>query len=137
MSKMGVENRIFVRLLIQRTSTKNFYFIPSPQSAVRVLYLVRVSYPAVHIFQSAFYTWSICYTQSAVRSPCFILTVHLKVYQNVIAKHCASQGLIPQDLLSHIHVPKVSFLHSFYCCCFISAYSFHNYLSLCGSWQKK
>ena len=35
MSKMGVENSIFVRLLIQRTSTKNFYFIPSPQSAVR------------------------------------------------------------------------------------------------------
>ena len=23
------------------------------------------------------------------------------------------------------------------CCCFISAYSFHNYLSLYGSWQKK
>ena len=41
----GPENSIFVRLLIQRTSTKNFYFIPSPQSAVRVLYLVRVLYP--------------------------------------------------------------------------------------------
>ena len=61
MSKMGEENSIFVRLLIQRTSTKNFYFIPSPQSAVRVLYLVR-------IFQSAFYTLSVFHTQSAVRS---------------------------------------------------------------------
>ena len=59
MSKMGKENSIFVRLLIQRTSTKNFYFIPSPQSAVRVLYLVR-------IFQSAFYTLSVFHTQSAV-----------------------------------------------------------------------
>ena len=68
MSKMGVENSIFVRLLIQRTSTKNFYFIPSPQSAVRVLYLVRVLYP-VHIFQSAFYTYTAFYTQSAVPSP--------------------------------------------------------------------
>ena len=29
-------------------------------------------------------------------------------------------------------------LHGFfYCCCFISAYTFHNYLSLYGSWQKK
>ena len=27
--------------------------------------------------------------------------------------------------------------YSLYCCCFISAYSFHNYLSLYGSWQKK
>ena len=68
MSKMGVENSIFVRLLIQRTSTKNFYFIPSLQSAVRVLYLVHVLYP-VHIFQSTFYIESVFYTQSAVRSP--------------------------------------------------------------------
>ena len=62
MSQMGEEDSVFVRLLIQGTSTKNFYFIPSPQSAVRVLYLDRVLYP-VRIFQSAFYT------QSAVRSP--------------------------------------------------------------------
>ena len=55
MSKMGEEDSVFVRLLIQGTSTKNFYFIPSPQSAVRVLYLVRVLYP-VRIFQSAIYT---------------------------------------------------------------------------------
>ena len=27
--------------------------------------------------------------------------------------------------------------YSLYCCCFISAYFFHNYLSLYGSWQKK
>ena len=54
MSKMGVENSIFVRLLIQRTSTKNFYLIPSPQPAVRVLYLVRLLYPVR--MQSMFYT---------------------------------------------------------------------------------
>ena len=48
--------------------------------------------------------------------------------------HCASQGLIPQDLLSHIHASMVSFLHSFYFCYFISTYSFHNYLNLYGSW---
>ena len=52
MSKMGEENSVFVRLLIQRTSTKNFYFILSPKPAVRVLYLVR-------IFQSAFYTYNL------------------------------------------------------------------------------
>ena len=55
MSKMGEEDSVFVSLFIQGTSTKNFYFIPSPQSAVRVLYLVHVLYP-VRIFQSAFYT---------------------------------------------------------------------------------
>ena len=27
--------------------------------------------------------------------------------------------------------------YSLYCCCFISAYSFHNYVSFYGSWQKK
>ena len=32
MSKMGEEDSVFVRLLIQGTSTKNLYFIPSPQS---------------------------------------------------------------------------------------------------------
>ena len=53
MSKMGEENGSFVRLLIQRTSTKNFYFILCSKSAVRVLYVVRVLYP-VGIFQSAF-----------------------------------------------------------------------------------
>ena len=64
---MGVENSIFARLLIQRTSTKNLYLIPSTQPAVRVLYVVRVLYP-VHILyldrvlyplrspQSSFYT---------------------------------------------------------------------------------
>ena len=50
MSKMGEEDSVFFRLLIQGTSTKNFYFIPSPQSAVRVLYLVHVLYP-VRIFK--------------------------------------------------------------------------------------
>ena len=57
MSKMGKEDSVFVRFLIQGTSTKNFYFIPSPQSAVRVLYLVRVLY-TVRVFQSAFYTYN-------------------------------------------------------------------------------
>ena len=87
--KIGEENIILVRLMIQRTgrhtSTKNlqeylqlqhrFYpsspqsiFIPSPQSTVHVLYLVPVLYP-VHIFQSAFYTQSVFHTRSEVRSP--------------------------------------------------------------------
>ena len=57
-------------------------------------------------------------------------TVYLKVYQNIVATHCASQSLIPQDLLGHIHVSMVSFLRSLHCCCSISAYSFHYYLSL-------
>ena len=43
----------------------------------------------------------------------------------------------PQSHPVHIHVSMVSFLQSLYCCCFISAYSFHNFLSLYGRWQKK
>ena len=39
----------FCQALDSETSAKNSYLIPSPQPAVRVLYLVRV-------FQSAFYT---------------------------------------------------------------------------------
>ena len=53
--------------------------------------------------------------------------------------HCASRSLIPQDLLSHIHVSMISFLRSLYLfhfCVFLSD-SFHNYLSLYGGRQKK
>ena len=39
--------------------------------------------------------------------------------------------------LSHIHVSMVSFLHSLYCYCSISEYSFHDYLSLNESWREK
>ena len=39
--------------------------------------------------------------------------------------------------LSHIHVSTVSFLHSLYCCCSISAYSFHDYLSFYESKREK
>ena len=49
--------------------------------------------------------------------------VYLKVFQHVVAKH--------------IHVSMVSFLHSLYCCCSISAYSFHDYLSLYESKREK
>ena len=34
-------------------------------------------------------------------------------------------------------MPQRFLSYRLYCCCFISAYSLHNYLSLYGSWQKK
>ena len=36
------------------------------------------------------------------------------------------------NVVRHIHVSMVSFLHGLYCYYTISAYSFHDYLSLCG-----
>ena len=36
------------------------------------------------------------------------------------------------NVVRHIHVSMVSFLHGLYCYYSISAYSFHDYLSLCG-----
>ena len=47
---------------------RSSYFIPRPQSAIRVLYLVRVLYPSPYFIPSP---------QSAVRSPFFILTEFL------------------------------------------------------------
>ena len=59
MSKMSEEDFIF-------------YFIPSRQSAVRVLYLVRVLYPSPYFIPSP--QSVVRSPQSAVRSPYFILT---------------------------------------------------------------
>ena len=81
MSKMGEENSIFVRLLIQRTSTKNFYFILSPKSAVRVLYLVRILYPVRS-------------PQSAVRSPQSIFYTDRIIYRHPVARYLISKDAL-------------------------------------------
>ena len=56
---------------------RNPHFIPSPPSAVRVLYLVCVLYP-VHIL------YPVRSPQSAVHSPCFTLTNYHSISSTVL-----------------------------------------------------
>ena len=60
------------------------------------------------------------------------MKVHSTIYQRVVAKKFYATKLnstrSPQS-----HQCLNGFFLTVYCCCFISAYSFHNYLSLYGS----